>query len=373
MTRVFLFFVVFIALAAARGGAYAQAPIEDELIIQTPISQFIIDAAFREFVRYAKERWNFRLRTKAMRAGTPISYDRIVQWKGKPEADIFWGGEPALFDRLAARNLLVKLEVPDELWKQIPTSIGSPRPVPLKDPSFSWVGTALEVYGLVFHPRLLKRLGVTDLKDWEDVLNPKLKGYVAQCAPTRSSSSHASYEIMLQSKGDAAGWEWLKKLAANTGIFTAGSRDVPAVVAKGEFAVGFAVPSYFAFEEKLAGFDIRFVAPQNAFVTPEPLAILAGAKHPKAAREFMRFLLSERGQRMFMDRGLFPITPRYKVHGPPGSTAELAVGLTGGMRSFFEVSVSNIYDEALAGKRYQEVNLKFQKEIESAWDGQRNK
>jgi hypothetical protein len=54
---------------------------------------------------------------------------------------------------------------------------------------------------------------------------------------------------------------------------------VPSVVAKGlakgEFAVGFAVPSYMAFEEVLAGFDIKFVAPRNAFVTSESIAVLA--------------------------------------------------------------------------------------------------
>ena len=143
---------------------------------------------------------------------------------------------------------------------------------------------------------------------------------------------------------------------------------MPAVVARGEYAVGFGVPSYFAFEEKLAGFDIKFVAPKNAFVTPEPFGILAGARHPRAARAFIEFLLSERGQRVFMERGLFPITPKYKVQGPPGSTAELAVELTGGIRSFFDAPVSKIDDEDVARQRYREVNEKFQKEIEIAWD-----
>ena len=55
----------------------------------------------------------------------------------------------------------------------------------------------------MYHPRVLRRLGVPDLKDWDDLLNPKLKGNVAQCAPTRSSSSNATYEVMLQAKGEA--------------------------------------------------------------------------------------------------------------------------------------------------------------------------
>jgi iron(III) transport system substrate-binding protein len=104
--------------------------------------------------------------------------------------------------------------------------------------------------------------------------------------------------VILSLQGEERGWDWLRKLAANTGHFTARSRDVPTVVAKGEFAAGFAVPSYMAFEEKLAGFDIKYLAPKNAFVTPKPMAILAGARNPKAARAFIEFLLTERAQKV---------------------------------------------------------------------------
>ncbi|MGH7277929.1 MAG: extracellular solute-binding protein [Candidatus Rokuibacteriota bacterium] len=357
-----------LALVLAVGGpAWAQAPIEDELTLQTPVSKFVVDAALKAFAAHAKEKWNITVRTHALHAGTPVSYGRIVEWRGKPEADIFWGGESALFDKLAEQKLLVKLELPKPAWDSIPASIGQPRPIPLKDPSGYWVGTALEPYGLVYHPRLLQRLGVPPIQDWEDVLHPKLKGNIAQCAPTRSSSSHATYEVMLQAKGEPTGWQWLKRMADNTGIFTARSRDVPSVVAKGEFAVGFAVPSYMAFEEKLAGFDIKFVAPKNAFVTPEPMGILAGARHPRAARAFVEFLLTEEGQRVFMESGLFPISPKYRMQGAPGSKVEMAVEFTGGVRSYFDAPVANVYDDAIAQKRYQQVNEQFRRDIETVW------
>ena len=364
-TAVLLVLLALLVPAPARGQG---PPIEDELVLQTPVSKFVVDAALKAFADFAKEKWGVTVKTNAQFAGTPVSYGRIVEWKGKPEADIFWGGESALFDKLAEQKLLVKHELPREIVETIPAGLGKPKPIPLKDADGYWVGTALEPYGLVYHPRLIRRLGVPEPKDWEDLLHPKLKGNVAQCAPTRSSSSHATYEIILQSRGDQPGWQWLKRLAANSGIFTARSRDVPSVVAKGEFAAGFAVPSYMAFEEVLAGFDIKFVAPKNAFVTPEPMAVLAGAKHPRAARAFIEFLLTERGQRVFMERGLFPITPKYKVQGPPGSVAEKAVEFTGGVRSYFEAETSNVYDDDIAQKRYQEVNERYHKEIEAVWD-----
>src|SRR6059058_4439505 len=352
---------------SAVGTGTAQAPIENELTLITPVSKFIHDAALKAFADYAKERFNVAVRVNAIPAGTPIAYGRITEWKGKPEADIFWGGESALFEKLADQKLLQKLEISRDAWESVPASIGKPKPIPLKDKEGYWIGTALEPYGLVYHPKKIQRLGIAEPREWDDLLNPKLRGEVAQCAPTRSSSSNATYEVILSMYGEDKGWEWLKKLAANTGHFTARSRDVPTVVAKGEYTAGFAVPSYMAFEEKLAGFDLKFVAPKNAFVTPEPMAILAGARNPRAARAFIEFLLTERGQKVFMERGLFPITPKYKVQGPPGSTTEMAVEFTGGVRSYFDRDVSNVYDEAAAQKRSDGLKTKFRSEIEAVW------
>src|SRR3989475_12956275 len=354
--------------AGASGPALGQAPIEGELALITPVSKFIHDAALRAFADYAKEKWNVTVKVSAIRAGTPVAYGRIVEWKGKPEVAIFWGGGSGLFEKVAGQKLLQKVEISREVWEAIPASIGKPRPIPLKDKDGFWVGTALEPYGLVYHPKKMQRLGIPEPREWDDLLNPKLKGEVAQCAPTRSSSSNATYEVILSMYGEDKGWEWLRKLAANTGHFTARSRDVPTVVAKGEYTAGFAVPSYMAFEEKLAGFELKFVAPKNSFVTPEPMAILAGARNPKAARAFIEFLLTERGQKVFMERGLFPITPKYKVQGAPGSTAELAVEFTGGVRSYFDREVSNVYDEAVAVKRSEALKTKYRADIEARWD-----
>lgn len=365
--RRFGMLVLAVLLVLGAVSAAVSAPIEDELVLITPVSKFIHDAALKAFADYARQTWNVNVKVNAIPAGTPIAYGRIVEWKGRPEADIFWGGESALFEKLVEQKLLQKVGIGREAWDSIPASIGKPKPVPLKDKDGYWVGTALEPYGLVYHPRRLQRLGVPEPKDWEDLLHPKLRGEVAQCAPTRSSSSNATYEVMLSMLGEEKGWAWLKRLAANTGHFTARSRDVPSVVAKGEYAAGFAVPSYMAFEERLAGFDIKFVAPKNAFVTPEPMAILAGARHPQAARAFIEFLLTERGQKVFMERGLFPITPRFRVQGPPGSTAEKAVEFTGGVRSYFDGEVANVYDEAVAAKRSETLKQRFRAEIEAVW------
>ncbi len=364
MRRLAVLAALMVAILFCFSGASFSQAVENEFYLITPVSKDVHDPVLKAFAVYAKKRWNVDVKTSAMPQGTPVAYGQILEWKGRPRADVFWGGEGTLFDNLAREGLLDKLQVPDKMWNEIPAEIGKPVGLPLKDPKRFWVGTMLEPYGIIYQPKLLKRLGV-EIRDWDDLLNPKLKGQIAQCTPDRSSSSHASYEVILQTYGWEKGWDWLRRLAANTGIFTARSRDVPNVVAKGEFAVGFAVPSYMAFAEVLNGYDVKYVFPKNAYVTPEPMAVLKGAPHPKAGHAFIEFMLSEEGQRLVSSMGVYPITPKYKVQGPPGSNQEKAVAFTGGMRSFFDVPVGNVYDDDVAGKkkRIEDVNAYFRKEI----------
>ena len=355
--------------AIAQGGP----PIERELVILATIPKRMSDAAIAAFKTHARERWGISITVSTLTAGTPIAYGRVVEWGGRPQADVFWGGESGLYDDLAAKGLLVPLAVPASVWDRIPADIGKPKPIPLKDATRFWVGIAAQVWGLVYNERLYERLGLKPPKEWNDLFHPKLKGMIAQCAPARSSSSHALYEIFLQELGQERGWAWLERLAAQTGIFTARSRDVPNVVARGEFAVGFAVPSIGAFDERLEGHPIRFVFAKSAYVAPEVWGVLAGAPHPRAAQAFVEFMLSEAGQRAFMAIGLYSVVPGYRLQGAAGSVEEQAVEFMGGIRSIFDLEVNNVYDDKIARARYQEVNQEFRRRIESNLEELRRK
>ncbi len=340
----------------------AQPAVEDRLVIITPVARTVADPTLAAFTEFARRQFGVTIRGSIVSAGTPVAYGRIREWGGRPEADVFWGGEPALFDDLAERRLLVPHELPDSVLREIPASIGTPKAILLKDPKNFWVGCCLTPYGLIWHPRLLRRLGMEAIRDWDDLLDCRLKGQVAQCTPDRSSSNHASYEVILQSQGWDKGWQWAQRLGANTGQFVARSRDVPTVVAKGEFAVGFAVPAYMAFEDVLGGHDLKYVNPTAAFVTPEPLAVIAGTRSPRAARAFIQFVLSEEGQKVMMARGQFGIAPKYRLEGPAGSPVERMAEFAG-IRSFFDKPVRNIYDDDVAQGRYTLVNDVFRKLI----------
>ena len=135
MTRIIARALMVVALAVVGwvGPATAQAPIESELALITPVSKFIHDAALKAFAEYAKEKWNIAVKVSAIPAGTPVAYGRITEWKGKPDVDIFWGGESALLEKLAEQKLLQKVEISKEAWGSIPAGLGQPQRIPLKD------------------------------------------------------------------------------------------------------------------------------------------------------------------------------------------------------------------------------------------------
>jgi len=131
-------------------------------------------------------------------AGDAVAYGQIVEWKGKPRRTC--SGRRGNAVRPAGRpGPPGQGDPPQGDVDEIRPRSANPSGFP-EGPKGFWVGTTLEPYGLIYQPTLLKRLGV-EIKDWDDLLNPKLKGHIAQCTPDRSSSSHASYEVILAMHG----------------------------------------------------------------------------------------------------------------------------------------------------------------------------
>ena len=119
---VLLLFVLFLFPSPPAG---AQA-IENELYLITPVSKDVHDPALTAFAAYAKKKWGLDVKTSAIPKGTPGAYGQILEWKGKPQADVFWGGEGTLFDNLAAEGLLEQIQLSKAAWDAIPDTIGKP-------------------------------------------------------------------------------------------------------------------------------------------------------------------------------------------------------------------------------------------------------
>jgi len=73
MRRLLGILVTAVVTLGAVATVFAQAPIEDELVLITPVSKFVHDAALKAIAQYAKEKWNVVVRTNAIPAGTPVA------------------------------------------------------------------------------------------------------------------------------------------------------------------------------------------------------------------------------------------------------------------------------------------------------------
>lgn len=220
-----------------------------------------------------------------------------ARFKQKPDGighDLFFGGGPDAFAELESGGLL----------QSLPSDYGVPADlngVPLRGKDNTWVAAALSGFGILVNQSIATRDALPVPKVWGDLGHPKLRDRVELADPRRSSSAHAAYEIILQTNGWDGGWKILSQIAGNSRRFARGSSDLPRDVASGEAVMAPAVDFYARAAIALAGEKLKFVSPQGQnVITSDPIAILKGAPNAEAARQFVQFVMSPEGQKLWM-------------------------------------------------------------------------
>jgi hypothetical protein len=106
----------------------------------------------------------------------------------------------------------------------------------------------------------------------------------------------------LQAYGWEKGWRIITALGANVRSFTNSASQIPKDVAIGEVAYGLSIDFYAWAQVKEAGADkIGYVMPDNlTIISPDAIAILKGAPNPEVARSFLRFVMSDEGQKLWL-------------------------------------------------------------------------
>jgi len=238
---------------------------------------------------------------------------RFIQseFKSKPEGigiDIFFGGGLDPYLALKKINLLDSYALPKPLLEQIPQRLAG---VPLFDPDYTWYGATLSGFGIVYNKAVLKLTKLPEITTWEGLASPQAFDWVGSSDPRKSGSVHMAYEIILQAYGWEKGWRIITGLGANVRNFTNSASQVPKDVAIGEVAYGLAIDFYAWAQVKEAGADkIGFVMPDNlTIITPDAIGILKGAPNPEAAQAFIRFVMSPKGQKLWMAKEGAPDGP----------------------------------------------------------------
>lgn len=330
-----------------------QASIENELVIISSHSKGILDSYKAGFEKYCNDVLKTPVSLKYSYYASEDCYKLAKEWAGKPKADIWWGGGVNLFQSATKDNLLLAYKCKD--WAKIPNDWFG---IPAKDTNGFWTGYAVSGFGLAIHLDYLKKYNLPEPKTWSDLLKPAYRGHIVMCTPTRSGSTHMMAEIVLQGMGTNAGWAYLRKMAANVGLFTSRSGDVINDINKGEHGIGLVV-DYYGFESAVAGLPVKLVYPSDySLANPDSVAILAGAPHPEASKLFLDYLISEEGQKLNMgieQRGVKSPSPRLPVR------ADLA--LPPHLPDITKMKMIS-YNDTLANARWRDVNTIYEDTIE---------
>jgi iron(III) transport system substrate-binding protein len=127
--------------------------------------------------------------------------------------------------------------------------------------------------------------------------------------PSPLTSGAALIHAQTLAAANGLGWDYYKQLKANEAIAGGGNGAVLKSVASGEKAYGVVV-DYMPIREKAKGAPVTFVFPEEGVsAVTEPVAILKTTKNPEAAKAFVDFLLSKKGQEMASAQGYLPADP----------------------------------------------------------------
>jgi spermidine/putrescine-binding protein len=234
-------------------------------------------------------------------------------------------------------------------------------------------------FGVIYNKPVLQRLNLPVPQSWSDLTQPEIFSWIGMADPRKSGSVHMAFEIILQAYGWERGWQILTAMSANIRSFTTYGAQTPKDVVLGEIAYGLSIDSYAWAQINEFGADrIGFVMPPDlTVVSGDAIAILKGAQHRTAAKEFINFVLSEAGQKLLLLRQGEPDGPQQyelaKFSILPGLYSRVQ-GRASVQLNPFEWSSKFHYDAEKGSTRWGIVNdligsllIEPNKELKAAW------
>lgn len=183
-----------------------------------------------------------------------------------------------------------------------------------KDPQATWTSIYTNYAAFGYNTRAVPQSSLP--KSHADLLKPEWKGQIGM-----DSKPYEWFGTMVKAMGDEKGLSFMRELAKLAQL-RSGRTLVAQLVAAGEFKGALTAYSQTFEVLKPAGAPVDWVYVNPVFANIHPVGISAKAPHPNAARLFMDFVLSKRGQELI--RGMNRIPDR--IDTPPGQ-ARLIEGI----------------------------------------------
>jgi sulfate transport system substrate-binding protein len=150
-----------------------------------------------------------------------------------------------------------------------------------------------------------------NIRTWDDLVKPGVQ--VIEANPFASGGARwnvmAAYGAQLaQGKSDAQATDYLTKLFHNVPVQDKSARDSLQTFTSGKGDVLLAYENE-AIAAKQAAQDVEYLIPDQTILIQNPIAVTKTSKSPAKAKEFIAFLRSSQGQRIFASKGYRPLDP----------------------------------------------------------------
>ena len=161
------------------------------------------------------------------------------------------------------------------------------------DASDLWYGTYLTPEVIAYNTHAVPAADAP--KDWDEVLDAKWKGKVIIRDPVSSGSMRAIFGAILarsiaQTGSPEQGWEWLRRLDANTRDYVLNPTLLYQKLGREEGVISLWDMPDIAIEQQKS-FPLGYSIPRSG--TPllvDAIAIVKGSKHADVAKEFYEFV-----------------------------------------------------------------------------------
>lgn len=249
--------------------------------------------------------------------GAQEALERVRAEKSNPQGDLWWGGTRQQLSQGAADGVLAAA----------PKAVIDAIPADYRDKDGLWIGEMLLAELFLINTEMLS--GAEVPKDWDDLLDPRYKDKIIIRDVEASGTMRAIFCAMidrLYDKGGSpqAGYDWLKKLDANTRAYAANPTDMYQRISRQEAAISLWNLQDIMLQKNgdFKMFD-AVVPASGAPMLVDGLAKIANGPGGAGADAFMSYLMSSEVQTKLAEER-FQI-PTIKLDKEPAWLADLGL------------------------------------------------
>jgi ABC-type Fe3+ transport system substrate-binding protein len=278
-------------------------PHPKRLTVVTPHNEKIRRAFQHSFSRWYVDNRGTSVDFHWIERGTPECVAYVIETAQaagrddpRPAPDLLFGGGIADHAQLADRGCSVAIKL-DDVLAEIPAEIDG---LPTRDAGGRWYATGLSSFGILYNRTACEAWGIEPPIVWQDLARPRLRSWIGMASPASSGSTRECLLLILQQEGWEQGWATIIRILANARALVDRSsvalHEVETGVSLATFAVNF---DGMAAAAESAG-ELVYVNPlgQTA-ANPNAISVLKTCADEQLATDFVRFCLSEAGQKLW--------------------------------------------------------------------------